>query len=81
MHQAMPKAKEFGKHSLPQCMLVDFDKPIWMGKYKGHDCLFVQPWRFKDKVLELWKENMSLLDQSNSFPLANIVRIEAKDFE
>jgi hypothetical protein len=80
MHQAMPLVMEHGKHST-RCMLRDGDNPVWMGKYTGRDCLFVQPWHFKDRVLQLWNENMSLLDQSNSFPWANIVRIEAKDFE
>ena len=41
-------------------------------EYNGKQLLEVEPWRFMDKVISLWQENMDLLARSKSSPWAYI---------
>ena len=71
LHQAMPLGEKYGKalpryvshHAYPTMSLETIDGIRW---------LKVQPWKFMDKVLELWDQNFELLRQSGSFPWAII---------
>jgi hypothetical protein len=81
LHQGMPKTNEQRKRSLPNWMIRSGYKPVWMGRYKGSDTLFVDPWLFTDKVLQLWNNNPSLIDQNKSFPWANVVPIAVNQKE
>jgi hypothetical protein len=73
LHQGMPKRRDRGKGVLPR-RGFNHDYPIMA---LGHDddgkpFLFVQPFKFMDRVLELWENNFDLLQSSADFPWANI---------
>ena len=70
LHQGMPTQKK----NLPRWRFnAEFIQPIALSKNKGLYELQVQPWLFMDRVVKLWQDNLHLLEQSNSFPWANIV--------
>ncbi len=74
LHQGMPKASSYGKAVLPTWILYNnFARPMQMGKANGGDALMVQPWLFVETVLQLWRENIALIDENDSFPWANVI--------
>ncbi len=76
LHQAMPMGKKFGK-SLPR-FVSHHDYPLMaLETINGEKWLKVQPWKFMDRVLELWDQNFELLRQSGSFPWAIIGNVPA----
>jgi hypothetical protein len=81
LHQGMPKINEKGQSSLPKWIILSCNKPVQMGKSNGSDILMVDPWLFTDKVLQLWNDSPSLIDQNKSFPWANVVPIVVKQKE
>jgi hypothetical protein len=81
LHQGMPKANENDDSSSPNWAFVSINKPVQMGKNNGSDILLVQPWLFTDKVLQLWNENQTLIDQNKIFRWANVVPIVMKQEE
>jgi len=70
LHQAMPKRREYAKDLLPYWSLRSgFKQPFKLVKdINGEDCLNVEPWLFTDRVLELWRNNLELIDQNEDFP-------------
>jgi hypothetical protein len=73
LHQAMPKQRKYGKKTLPKWAFQhDFPRPVELVDWQGQPVLKVQPWLFMNRVIELWSENMDLLEQSDSFPWANV---------
>jgi len=78
LHQGMPKTNEHGESPLPNWAFLPINRPVQMGKSNGSDILVVEPWLFTEKVLQLWNENLPLIDQNKSFPWANVVPIVVK---
>jgi hypothetical protein len=73
LHQSMPSQMKH-KKPLPKYLLkAKRPRPIEMCEYEGEDLLMVDHWGFADKVIELWKNNIELIDNIQSFPWANIV--------
>jgi len=74
LHQGMPLQRGQGK-SLPSWEFRR-DYPLMaLEMIAGHTLLKVQPWKFMDRVLELWEANLDLLRASGSFPWATIVPV------
>lgn len=70
LHQAMPKMKDKGVEIAKGWQTSSaFQVPITLGK---DDILKVEPWRFRDRVLELWKDHIDLIEKNESFPWATI---------
>jgi len=74
-HEGMPLQKQHGKSMPGWRFRHDFLKPMELANENGAPILLVQPWRFMDKVLSLWLDNMHLLDLSSSFPWG-VIRYE-----
>ena len=73
LHQSMPTRKK-NEGSLPKYLLkAKRPRPIEMLEYEGQDLLVVDHWGFADKVIELWKKNMDLIDSNQSYPWAHIL--------
>jgi hypothetical protein len=69
LHGAMPKVMEKGTPIIKGWQAsIDFQTPI---SFKD-GMLKIQPWKFRDHVLQLWKENPNLISTSKSFPWAKI---------
>ena len=75
LHEGMPITRKHGKGPLPDWAFLPINRPVRMDKSNGSDILVVEPWLFTEKVLQLWKENLPLIEQNKSFPWANVVRI------
>ena len=73
LHGAMPKQQEYGQHTLPRWAFRSDFPAVELAEWNGERVLKVQPWRIMEKVISLWQQNLHLLDQSKSFPWANIV--------
>jgi hypothetical protein len=72
LHGGMPKQRD-RKKDLPRWVFSQsFDKPIEMADREDDLILKIQPWLFTHKVLNLWKADLDLLEQSRGFPWANI---------
>jgi hypothetical protein len=71
-HEAMPKQKQHGKPMPGWRFTHNFPNPMELANENGTPILLVQPWRFMDKVLSLWRDNTHLLDLSSSFPWGSI---------
>jgi len=71
LHQAMPIGKKFGK-PLPRFASHHVYPTLSLETIEGVRWLKVQPWKFMDRVLELWDQNFELLRESGSFPWAII---------
>ncbi len=79
LHQGMPKVSEHGQTNLPKWVFHnDFPLPIQMGKANGDDALLIQPWLFTQRVVQLWQENLSLIEKNGSFPWANVIPMTIK---
>ena len=69
LHEAMPLQRK-RKTPLPK-WAFHADYPLMaLQQVKGSPFLKVQPWKFMNRVLELWDTNLSLLSASRSFPWA-----------
>ena len=74
LHQALPKQSEYGRKNLPGYILHhSFTMPVELVDWGGEPALKIQPWRFKFRVIELWQDNIELLDESESFPFPRIM--------
>jgi hypothetical protein len=74
LHQGMPKSSDHGNVNLPKWAFHHkFNQPIQMGKINGDDGLLIEPWRFTQRVIQLWQDNLMLIDKNDSFPWANIM--------
>ena len=74
LHQGFPKQTEHGEKRLPGYILhTSFPSPVDLGDWGGEAVLRIQPWLFMYKVIELWQDNMELLDANESFPLPSIM--------
>jgi hypothetical protein len=79
LHQGMPivdeqrnsKLLSWGFHN-------DFKKPIQQGKLDGADALLIQPWLFAQRVIQLWQENLTLIDKARCFPWADVIDFTIK---
>lgn len=73
-HQGMPKSKDNRNHKLPPWRFNEsFGRAMELCESDGIRELRIQPWLFTSRVIELWTQNIPLLDASGSFPWANIV--------
>ena len=74
LHKGMPKRKDRSRELPPWQFHGDFNQPINLDKENDiPQELQVQPWLFMEKVINLWQENLDLLDRNNSFPWARIL--------
>ena len=74
LHQGLPKQSEHGRKNLPGYILHhSFTIPVDLVDWGGEPALKIQPWRFKFRVIELWQDNIELLDESESFPFPRIM--------
>lgn len=74
LHQAMPKQSGYDGKSLPVWQFHhSFKQPVELGTDpRGLSILKIEPWLFTKKVIDLWRQNLDLLDQNASFPWGNI---------
>ncbi|MCP4366615.1 MAG: hypothetical protein GY797_00660 [Deltaproteobacteria bacterium] len=73
LHQGMPKQKERGTKKLPGYILhYSFPDPVKLSDWGKESALLIQPWKFMNRVIELWQDNLELLEQNLSFPWAKI---------
>jgi hypothetical protein len=74
LHQGMPKQAEKGRKTLPDWIFHhnQVEHPMEVIDINGRRLLSVQPWMVVNKVIELWAENLHLLDQNQSFPWAQV---------
>lgn len=56
----------------PWLMHGDFKLPVEFRDIQGTRVLCIQPWRFRDKVLGLFRERPDLIAHNKSFPWASI---------
>jgi len=73
LHQGMPLQDE----NLPAWGFHYAYPAIALEDVNGKPFLKIQPWKFTDRVLELWKDHFDLLKSSGSFPWAAIGRVPA----
>jgi len=76
LHEGMPLQRTHGV-PLPRWAFHHLYPVIALEKCNGENWLKVQPWKFMNRVIELWDTNFVLLSQSNSFPWANIGPVPA----
>jgi len=76
LHQAMPVQKKRSA-PLPRWAFHHNYPVMSLEEINGEQFLKVQPWKFMDRVLELWEANFSLLGTSGSFPWATIGPVPA----
>jgi hypothetical protein len=73
LHQGMPlQVKDlpaWGFHHTYPAMRLE--------SINGNPFLKVQPWKFSERVLQLWEEHFDLLRSSGSFPWATIGSVPA----
>ena len=76
LHQGMPKVWEQGK-KLPEWIFnhEKSDFAFELRETNGQSLLIVQPWLVVDKVIQLWQDNLNLLEQNESFPWAQVSNI------
>ncbi len=73
LHQGMPIINKQGENTLlGWAFRNEFEKPIQWGKVNGIDALLIQPWLFTQRVVQLWQENLTLIDKNSSFPWADV---------
>jgi hypothetical protein len=75
LHQGMPKQSARSADKLPPwTMSGQFTKPVEFREMQGKTVLCIQPWLFRDRVLQLYRDRPELIAQSKSFPWASIFR-------
>ena len=75
LHQAMPKQKENGVDINCEWVISNnYFHLVELENIGARKRLKVNPWRIVDKVISLWENNLSILEQNSSFPWANVYR-------
>lgn len=76
LHQGMPKIHETGER-LPEWVFhhEKSDFAFELRESNGQSLLIIQPWLVVDKVIQLWQDNLNLLEQNESFPWAQVTNI------
>ena len=76
LHQAMPMQQK--RNATLPSWGFHHDYPVMsLEEINGEQFLKVQPWKFMDRVLELWEDNFNLLSSNGSFPWATIGPVPA----
>jgi hypothetical protein len=70
-HQAMPMQKQKNKPLTQWLFNGSFQQPIEFGTHSGKRVLQVQPWLFRDKVIDLYRRNPEMINHSQAFPWAS----------
>ncbi len=74
LHQGLPKQREHGSKNLPDYILHhSFTIPVELVDWGGEPALRIQPWLFMFRVIDLWQDNIDLLEESESFPFPRIL--------
>ncbi len=76
-HQVMPMQKQRNKPLTPWLFNGSFQQPIAFETRSGKRVLQVQPWLFRDKVIDLYRQNPKMIDHNQSFPWASIFLVPA----
>ena len=78
LHQGMPRQLEHGKKAFPDWIFHhnEVEHPIEVIEINSVKILSVQPWMVVNKVMTLWKNNLHLLDQNQSFPWAQVFNFQ-----
>jgi hypothetical protein len=71
LHQGMALQKDNKGTSFPRWS-VSHDYPCIALEKAAPDHLKIQPWLFRDRVLELWDQHAEFIDTNESFPWATI---------
>jgi len=71
LHQAMPLQQQRGER-LPKWAFDHKYPAMALGTANGEPILKVQPWKFMERVLQLWRSDLSMLRASGSFPWARL---------
>lgn len=71
LHSGMPMQRT-QKGSLPPWMTGDFPRPFQVQPIDGTNTLCVEPWRFRDRVLDLYRTRPELIECNKSFPWASV---------
>lgn len=74
LHQGMPKQQQHGQ-SLPRWAFHHSYPAISLEEVDDQPLLKVEPWRFMERVIELWEANLELLNDNQSFPWARIADV------
>jgi len=73
LHAGMPKQKQNDDKNLPRwAFQQSFSLPIELITYRSELILKVHPFLFADRVIELWEDNIQLIENNDSFPWASI---------
>lgn len=73
LHKGMPKRHDRNLQLPSWRFQGEFTQPVKLCKIDGRPELQVQPWLFMNEVIDLWKNNLDLLDRNKKFPWAKIV--------
>jgi|GEM_PF-1423980 len=77
LHAAMPKRRTRPGRDCPRYLLLpDLPLPVQWGKSEDADVLLVQPWLVVHRVLDLWRQNIDLLDRYPLCPWANVAPVK-----
>jgi hypothetical protein len=72
LHQGMALAQQRGVAVPLWRMHGDFKVPVEFHDVGGTRVLCIQPWLFRNRVLQLWRDRPELIAHSKSFPWASI---------
>jgi hypothetical protein len=76
LHQAMPKQKVFGKAAPTRWETNGvFTAPFRIATDTSGSVLQIQPWLFRDRVLDLFEGRPDLIARNTSFPWGSIWRM------
>jgi len=80
LHQGMPKQLEQGRKTFPDWIFHhnEVECPIEIIEINRMKMLSVQPWMVVNKVMTLWRNNLHLLDQNQSFPWAQVFNFKTQ---
>ena len=80
LHGGMPKTQDRGRTSLPDWRMHGaFQEPIELVPNGTSTELRVQPWLFRDRVLELYQARPDLIAYDRNFPWGAIVKLIEED--
>jgi hypothetical protein len=75
LHQGMALSQRRGDAApTPWRMSGDFKTPVEFREIRITRVLCIQPWLFRDRVLQLFRDRPDLIDHSKSFPWASIYK-------
>lgn len=78
LHQGMPKVYKQGKSKKLSDWIFHHEKSDFAFEVResnGQSLLIVQPWLVVEKIMQLWQENLDLLEQNETFPWAQVSNI------